>query len=156
MPDSNGQVGALPAAAHAPPHVLKTAFPLGVAVNSTLVPAAYDSVQSAPQFMPGPVTVPGPVFETVRVNPDALIVKLTAFDMLPSGSATLTCAVPDDAMSAESTRPQGLNILFVEDHDDTAVVVSKLLRFITRITRAREDSTASAMPRTRRTGSRLV
>ena len=96
------QVGALPAAAHAPPHALNTAFPLGVAVNWTLVPGAYDSLQSEPQFMPGPVTVPGPDFETVRMNTGAVIVKLTAPDTLPSGLATVTCAVPGAAISAEA------------------------------------------------------
>src|SRR5512145_3229450 len=48
------------------------------------------------------VTVPGPVFETLRVNDEAggLIVNDSAFETPPSGLATVTSAVPAVAMSA--------------------------------------------------------
>src|SRR4051812_18946089 len=48
-------------------------------------------------------------------------------------------------MSAQPTTQHPLNILFVEDHDDTAVVVSKLLRACGhRVTLARNAADAEA------------
>ena len=47
------------------------------------------------------VTVPGPVFETLRVNDEAgAMVKDSALERLASGLATVTWAVPAVAISA--------------------------------------------------------
>jgi hypothetical protein len=67
----------------------------GVAVSVTTVPAAYASKQSVPQLIPAGelVTVPGPLFETVRLNVGLVIVNVSALEtLLPF--ATMTCAVP--------------------------------------------------------------
>ena len=62
-----------------PDQPAKTWFAPGAAVRVTLVPEAYDSVQSAPQLMPAGelVIVPVPEMEIVRANIIALVVHST-------------------------------------------------------------------------------
>lgn len=63
-------VGDVPAAAQSPPHPVKVAPELGVAVSVTRIPEKYVSLQSPGQVIRSPVTVPGPVTSTVRVAGD--------------------------------------------------------------------------------------
>jgi len=69
----------VPGPVQAPDQPAKAWLAPGVAVRVTLVPEAYDSVQSAPQLMPAGelVIVPEPVTEVVRVNIIALVVHST-------------------------------------------------------------------------------
>lgn len=59
------QVEAVPA--HEPPQPEKVYPEFGVAVRVTLVPLVYDSLQSVPQEIPVPVTVPFDGWVTVSV-----------------------------------------------------------------------------------------
>ncbi len=56
-----------PVPEQAPDQPVKDQPETGLAVKVTEVPEGYVSVQSAPQLMPVPVTVPEPFLETVRV-----------------------------------------------------------------------------------------
>jgi len=76
----------------APDQPAKVWLAPGVAVRVTLVPEAYDSVQSAPQLMPAGelVIVPEPVTEVVRVNVGAtVIVTVVELSVVPPAPAQL-------------------------------------------------------------------
>ena len=75
-----------------PDQPAKTWFAPGAAVRVTLVPEAYDSVQSAPQLIPAGelVTVPVPEMEIVRANVgSAVIVTVVELDADPPAPVQL-------------------------------------------------------------------
>jgi len=82
----------VPGPVQAPDQPAKAWLAPGVAVRVTLVPEAYDSVQSAPQLMPAGtlVIVPEPVTEVVRVNVGAAVtVTVVELSVVPPAPVQL-------------------------------------------------------------------
>jgi hypothetical protein len=71
-----------PVPLHAPPQPTKNCPVAGIAVNVMVVPAAKVSLQSVPQVMPVPATMPLPVVETFNVY--MFVVNVAVTDLAAS------------------------------------------------------------------------